>query len=261
MRRCSRAFTLVELLVVISIIGILISILLPALGQARRAACATACLAHVRSLQIASFQYSDEHNGRLIEPGLPHGGLANEEVAWLNTLRDYGTDLIVHSPCDESPHWPADEGGQGVPVDGSEDLFRRTSYGVNNLITRYLPVDVDFDAGPGAAANQYYNRMQKIVRPTHTVQFLLMAETGSFAGADHPHVEDWTFYGQIIYDDPTGRDRGAANQVKIGAYGGEAAGPTGRSNYGFLDGHASMMRFDEVYESAERNRFDPRLQD
>jgi len=261
MRRASRAFTLIELLVVISIIGILIAILLPALGAARRAACGTACLANVRSLQIASFQYSNEHKGRLIEPGLPHGGLANEEVAWLTTLRDYGADPIAKSPCDRSPHWPVEEGGEGVPVEGTDDLFRRTSYGVNNLITRYLPVEVDFDAGPGEAANKYYNRMQKIVRPTSTVQFLLMAETGSFAGADHPHVEEWWFYGTLLYEDPSGEDRGVADQVKIGAYGGSEAGPDSKSNYGFLDGHASMMRFDEVYESAERNRFDPRLQD
>jgi len=240
---------------------VLIGILIPALGRARTKACGTSCLSNVRSLQIASMLYSFDHRGDLLEPGLPHGtgGLATEEIAWLNTLRDYaGGDLTVHSPCDRSPHWPTQEGGDGVPIPGTEDRFRRTSYGVNNYVTRYAPVEADFDDTQAEVEAQFFTNRRKIDSPTRTVQFLLMAETGEYAGADHVHAEDWWWRGQLIFDSD-GLGRGVAEQMKVGAYGGPEAAPSSVSNYGFLDGHAEMTTFSAVYTSPEDNLFDPSL--
>ncbi len=65
----SRGFTLVELLVVIGIIAILISVLLPSLARARKAATTVQCMANLRSIGQALQNYCTQNNGWL--PGSP----------------------------------------------------------------------------------------------------------------------------------------------------------------------------------------------
>ncbi len=79
------AFTLIELLTVIAIIGILAAIIIPTVGSVRDSAKASTCLSNLRQVGLAAIVYANDNKNFL-----PDAGTGNDP-AWARTLSSYMT--------------------------------------------------------------------------------------------------------------------------------------------------------------------------
>ncbi len=97
-----RGFTLVELLVVISIIALLMAILMPALNRARELGRRAVCMGNLKQLALAWVMYADENDGDLVN---------GEAGDWSRTRPNPTpppTDIVIQPP------WVSD-----IPLDGN----------------------------------------------------------------------------------------------------------------------------------------------
>ncbi len=83
----TRAFTLIELLAVIAIIGILAALLMPALGKTKGKAQSTACLSNLKQLQTGWLMYAHANNDALPPNNSEKRGFIHTAVsnAWGNS--------------------------------------------------------------------------------------------------------------------------------------------------------------------------------
>jgi prepilin-type N-terminal cleavage/methylation domain-containing protein/prepilin-type processing-associated H-X9-DG protein len=133
--RVRPAFTLVELLVVIGIIGVLVSILLPTLGKARRSAARTACLANLRQIGSLVNIYGTQWNGRA--PVMYHNPTPRRtwDVTLLvlikeaATMRSSNNEAIAGDPERTIMSCPSDDFQRRQ--NGSGQHYRPRSYAMN----------------------------------------------------------------------------------------------------------------------------------
>jgi general secretion pathway protein G len=166
-RRCShrgRAFTLVELLVVIGIITILIGLLMPALSRAREAARRTKCLANLRTLGQGMVMYANDSKG-----WLPNSNPAStvNDYDMTNAVLVALNRVYVHSPG--AFHCPADS--DPVPekietADYTKPNSARVSYDFYSVwwmpesspkVTRIKDAPVAWDLDGGRPLIRYQN--------------------------------------------------------------------------------------------------------
>jgi len=234
MQTRTRAFTLIEVLVVIAIIGVLIGVLLPSLAAARATAQTGVCMSNQRQIMIATLGYVRDHDDRIpsagstYDPGGAHAG-------WFFALDAYLTSdvtSIARCPGDDSRFWEQ-------PFPGTDKL-RRVSYGTNFFLSGKLP------------SYEAYAYMSALWWPERTILPSELVEATASAISDHFHPELW------LIDPPTK----AAEQLELTRH-------NGRCVWAHFDGHAEALTLDDVYRldpdseigdlKWHANRLDPRI--
>jgi prepilin-type N-terminal cleavage/methylation domain-containing protein/prepilin-type processing-associated H-X9-DG protein len=148
-----RGFTLTELLVVVGLIALLVSLLMPALGQARAAARSTGCLSNLRQMGNAWTMYLTENRGHLPEyiwqtPLTPD---VSWRGYWMGILDTYNVrDDALLCPAANEPipfkglnkgwgnvtyAWTGKYENNATPIRFNAQLYRDGSYGYNKYLT------------------------------------------------------------------------------------------------------------------------------
>ncbi len=178
-------FTLVELLVVIGIIALLISILLPSLNKARRAAATVQCQSNMRQLGAAMLLYIRDNKGRMPPSQIlrasartsspnniwPDGwGWSNELVhlkyiAGPNNVNSKNKFEFVANSVFRCPEGIAPEDGGGGSTAVTPDWPTNTP---NNAYTYVKSDNPRVDGGPLYGTASWYQLNSRTITPQAT---------------------------------------------------------------------------------------------
>lgn len=241
----ARAFTLIEMLVVIAIIAMLVGMLIPALKSARDSARSLVCTSNLRTLAITTHQFAQDHNGHL--PRSSHSAGFNR-LPWAAALYQPLTDRPFQGDgyAWENDGWwdatntlyrcPHDRTTSPIQQHGLPFALPAFSYGLN-VYFELTPREIDPDS-TSTSNRPAWSRIASIPRPASTV---LMGALPDASSGDHIMAHFW----RTRSTDPT-HDIAHDRHAQRG------------SGYAWLDGHASTNALSETFEpQSNTDRWNP----
>ncbi len=213
-----RAFTLVELLIVIAIVAVLVGLLLPALQAARGAARRSECANNMRQIGLAIHQYCDANKGAF--PYVNHDHTKSD--SWIYSLAPYLEQVDAIRLCPEDT----------TRLDLRSN--RLTSYAMNGYLREPTPNPFG-GTQPGFASN--FNQLSE----THST--IMVFEAGFAVESTFDHVESQDWFSEYNLRRNTPPDQAVWNAVKS-----EVAVDRhrGNANYLYADGHVDAISSGDI---------------
>ncbi len=221
-----RAFTLVELLTVIAIIGILAAILIPVVGRVRENARTSNCIQNLKGIGNAFQLYAADNRGlypalrKRADTDAEYPGQVNPTGNWQEELSPYQSRTVadiskLNADSDSYVFCPEFVARYQGDPGWKKAITTSAGYGMN--------------AGLGVA-NVYYARFRanQIVHPARTV---LVGDSGNY------HI------------DLTVSKKWKPSATAFGGYGtGDPVRHRGNANYLFADGHTATLSPDAALD-------------
>ena len=242
-----RAFTLVELLVVIGIIALLIGILLPTLSRAREASKTVVCLSNQRQMGTGLVLFQNEHQLYLPKGFFNFGPKPGTEGQWGFQAPAWGWDYVLMTYADGSKELLR------CPSDPS-DVLRGDQYNASAYPSGFDPTDDDIPASYRYNLSNQPERgvvyAYKVTQLVDSTKAILVAEGETLRN----NAGEIKFHGFATWFRKNGNKLGPSGQLGMIGLNNKSNVPRFRHqeeldyNYLFADGHAEMVDWEETWK-------------
>ncbi len=253
-----RAFTVIEMLVVISIITLLIALLQPSLAQSKKRTRAAMCLSNQRQLMSAWHAYANDYNGKMVESWQGNGGFqTGNGKHWSVAMRGYYHDKnLLVCPDANLRRTPVGSGGnRGTADDGWKvpapsnhvgvEIDDYGGFGVNNWVED--PKVVGTGVGGSRPNDFFINRLDGTGPPHSQVPVL-----GDAVWADQGWPRDTDTFPSDTYDPEASTAVGWMKRFCLDRH-------MGTVNLGYMDTSARAVELRQLWAQVWHKTYKPTM--